>query len=685
MKKLIHVLIIEDNEDDAILEVDELDKGGYDIVYERVETRESMLEALINKTWDCIISDYSLPHFTGLDALSVLKETHMDIPFILVSGTVGEETAVTAMKAGASDYIMKTNLKRLIPAFERELREAEIRSQKRQVEEAIRYERILLRTLIDNLPDTIFIKDTECRKIVANTADIQFMGFSSEADIIGKTDLEIFPDETGKRGYADDKEIITTGIPVINREEEFVDANGKHHWLLTTKIPIHNGQGKISGLVGLGHNITDRKMIEFALKESEQNLIKQNLEYHALNNEYLVLNEELTESLNRIQHINTELIEAKNKAEESDALKSSFLANMSHEIRTPLNAIMGFSSLLKDPDLSPEKTEHFVDIIESSGQQLITIINDILDMSKIEANQITITSGVVKIDFVLQELYQQFKKLGELKNLELFLNPDNPGHNILTITDEFRLRQILCNLLNNAIKFTAEGSVTFGYTLYNNQIAFYVKDTGIGIATENLSVIFRPFRQVESTLTRNYGGNGLGLSISRALVEKLGGSISVDSVPGKGSTFTFTIPHLRTPAANGNLAGTNQPEPFRNWDKHIILVAEDEIYNYDYIEELLSHTNVKILHAWDGLEAVALVREHPDISLVLMDIKMPVMDGYAATRQIKVLRPQLPVVAQTAFALNAEKNYALEAGFDNYLSKPVTREFFIEVIGRYLN
>jgi CheY-like chemotaxis protein len=272
-----------------------------------------------------------------------------------------------------------------------------------------------------------------------------------------------------------------------------------------------------------------------------------------------------------------------------------------------------------------------------------------------------------------------------MKNLELFLKPEDPGHNIITLTDEFRLRQILCNLLNNAIKFTTEGSITFGYTLKNNHIAFYVQDTGIGIAPEDLSVIFRPFRQVETTLTRNYGGNGLGLSISRALVEKLGGSISVDSVPGKGSTFTFTIPYLRTPAANGNLTGALEPEPFRNWDSHIILVAEDEIYNFSYIEELLSPTNVKILHAWEGMEAVALVRKHPDISLVLMDIKMPVMDGYSATREIKTLRPQLPVVAQTAYALTAEKDYALKAGFDNYLSKPVTRDFFIEVIGSYLN
>ena len=685
MKERIRVLIIEDNEDDAILEVDELVNGGYDIVYERVETREAMMEALTKSTWDFIISDYSMPNFNGLDALAVLKETRLDIPFILISGTVGEETAVTAVKSGASDYIMKNNINRLIPSFERELREAELRRQKKQVEEAMRYERILLRTLIDNLPNTIFIKDTECRKIVANTADIKFMGFTSEEEIIGKTDQEIFPEEIGKRGYSDDMKIITTGVPVINREEDFIDANGKQQWLLTTKIPIRNEQGKISGLVGMSLNITDRKQIEFALQESEQNLKNQNKEYQALNAEYLVLNQELTASMNQIQKINAELIVAKNKAEESDTLKSAFLANMSHEIRTPLNAIIGFSKLIKDMKLASDNAEQYVEIIESSGQQLLTIINDILDISKIEADQIALSLEYIKIDPILQGIYQQFKKLSELKNLDLILVADNSQLMISTMTDEFRLRQIICNLLNNAIKFTKEGSITFGYSLNDDIISFYVKDTGIGISPENQSLIFNPFRQVETKITRNLGGNGLGLSISKALVEKLGGSISVISVPGEGSTFTFTIPYLRYANTNNHPVEESEQEVVRNWDKHIILVVEDEVYNFKYIEELLSHTKIKILHARDGKEAVDLVKAYPEISLVLMDIKMPVMDGYEATRQIRQLRPKLPVVAQTAYAYSSEKEYALKVGFDNYLSKPFRRELFIEIIASYLN
>ena len=678
MNESVRVLIIEDNEDDALLEVDELMNGGFNIVFERVETREAMRAALTNCTWDCIISDYSLPRFSGLDALKELNATGEDIPFILISGTMGEETAVAAMKAGAHDYIMKNNLKRLIPAFERELREARVRNSKRQAEEAVRFERSLLRTLIDNLPDLIYIKDAGCRKIAANKADIEFTGYTSEAEIIGKTDLEIFTGDTGKRGYEDDLSIIKNGRPTLNQEEEFFDATGKKRWLLTSKIPIHNGHGQISGLVGLGHDITERKQFELALK-------KQNDEYFALNEEYVALNEELTESLERIQKMNTELIIAKERAEESDKLKSAFLANISHEIRTPLNAIMGFSGFLKDGDLANEKTEKFVDIIQSSGQQLLTIIEDILDISKIEAGQITISSEVVNIAKLLKELYQQFKKSAELKNLDLLLIMDYPSDGIITSTDENRLRQILGNLLDNAIKFTPSGEVEFGYTVEGNLIEFYVRDTGIGIAQEHQSMIFKPFRQVETEISRTYGGNGLGLSISKALVEKLSGTISLNSELGKGTTLLFTIPFVKCIEPNSQAKLITEQELSQNWENHTILVAEDELYNYAYIEAILSTTNVKVLHAWDGKEAVELVKAHSDISLVLMDIKMPVMDGFTAMRQIKELRPQLPVIAQTAHAFSDEKERALKSGFDSYLIKPVSQKSFMEIIGSYLN
>jgi len=557
MKKSIQVLIIEDNLDDAKLEIDELISAGFDIVYEIIETRKAMREALHNKTWDCIISDFSLPQFSGLDALEELKETAMDIPFILVSGAIGEEIAVAAMKAGAHDYIMKDNLSRLIPAFERELREAEVRHQK--------------------------------------------------------------------------------------------------------------------------------KLGEEALEESVQDLKTQNAEFQALNLEYFNLNEELVDSLDQIRQINAELTVSKNKAEESDKLKSAFLANMSHEIRTPLNGILGFSSILLDPELTKEETGKYIGIIDSSGQQLLTIINDILDISKIEAGQIPISLETLNINQTLEELLQQFRIEAESKNLVLSLNYDTFKEPIVIDTDANRLRQIFNNLLSNAIKFTSHGEIEFGFTIKDNFIEFYVKDSGIGIAHEDQSIIFKPFRKVASTTTHLYAGTGLGLAISKALVEKLGGTITLKSYPQKGSKFIFTIPYN-----TNNIEIHRQPSIktesnlFHNMNQKTVLIAEDEMYNYYYIEELLKSMNVKTLHAWNGLEAVELAKTHPDISLVLMDIRMPEMDGLEATKLIKELRPQLPVIAQTAYSSKEDRENALSSGFDYYLSKPIKRALFVEVMDKYL-
>lgn len=556
MKNIIRVLIIEDSEDDAQLEIDELKRGGYNIVFEQIETQKAMKEALRDKKWDFIISDYSMPQFSGLDALAVLKETGIDIPFILISGTIGEEIAVAAMKAGAHDYIMKNNLSRLVPAFDRELREAVLRHKKRQADEA--------------------------------------------------------------------------------------------------------------------------------LKVSIQELKEQNAEYEKLNMEYLKLNENLEESLDHIRRMNSELIISKNKAEESDRLKSSFLANISHEIRTPLNGVLGFSSLLKDEDLT-ENAKRYIDIIDLSGQQLLTIINDILDISKIEAGQISISIEAVNISQLMNELLQQFQHQAEIKNLDLILNSGNLHENMEINTDGNRLRQILCNLLNNAIKFTSEGKVEFGLLHRGNITEFYVSDSGIGIAPEDQSLIFKPFRKVGASLTSKYGGTGLGLSISKAFVEKLGGTISLQSHPNKGSKFFFTIPQTEITEPYRQKYPIAEQGLHRDWNKKTILIAEDEIFNFCYMEELLKPMNVKMLHAWNGLEAVELAKKHADISLVLMDIRMPEMDGHTATKLIKELRPHLPIIAQTAYASKADMKNAYASGFDNYLTKPIARELFVQVIDKYLS
>ncbi|MGE5428092.1 MAG: response regulator [Methylococcaceae bacterium] len=684
MKETIRVLVVEDNEDDAHLEIDELRSGGYDIIYKQVETRQATREALRNERWDFIISDYSLPQFSGLDALQELKDTGNDIPFILISGTIGEEIAVAAMKAGVHDYIMKDNLTRLVPAFERELREAQIRKQKKEAEEAIRNERILLRTLIDNLPDLIYIKDTEGRKIVSNNADFQFLGFTSEAEVLGKTDADLFPERRINHQIQEDRQIIESGKTVYNYEEQRIDTTGNLHWLLTNKIPLFTDQGKISGLVNLSHDITERKLSELALQIREQELEKQNMEYEALNREYLKLNAELKESINQISAINAELIIAKGKAEEADNLKTAFLENMSHEIRTPLNGILGFAEFLKDPDLDKDQIESYIGIIDASSKQLLTIINDILDISKIKADQITIKNEDVNITELLEQLYDQNKEQAELKKLRFTLNPRHLDKNIVTLTDSAKLQQVFSNLINNAIKFTSAGSVEFGLNVQDHTLSFYVTDSGIGIAPEDQDLIFKPFSKVENSAARKYGGNGLGLAISKALVEKLGGTISLTSSISHGATFTFSIPLTGGKGANTVQRTKVESHIVENRSGATVLIAEDEVYNYYYIEELLKPMKIKTLHAWNGSEAVEMVKTNKDISLVLMDIKMPEMDGLTATRLIKEMKPQLPVVAQTAYETREDRDKAMASGVDYYLTKPISRVLFMEVMNQFI-
>jgi CheY-like chemotaxis protein len=282
----------------------------------------------------------------------------------------------------------------------------------------------------------------------------------------------------------------------------------------------------------------------------------------------------------------------------------------------------------------------------------------------------------------MDELFVSYKRLVDLKQLKLICQVPNPNKLIQVKTDESRIRQVICNLLNNAIKFTKEGEISFGYTIQENFIEFYVEDSGIGIAPENLSLIFKRFRQVNATNKQLNEGNGLGLSISKALVEKLGGTISANSKPGIGSSFVFTIPYENE--ILNTMATTSETVQY-NWDDKTILIVEDEVNNHSYINELLSVANAKTLHAWDGKQAVELVKNHPEISLVLMDLKMPVMDGNEAMQLIKQIEPELTVIAQTAYANSDSRKRAIKVGFDNYLTKPIDSILFMEVLNSYLS
>lgn len=467
---------------------------------------------------------------------------------------------------------------------------------------------------------------------------------------------------------------LFSGIEIIG----LLQLNDKNFGKLS--LDIVEFLEKIGNTIGIAYNRIQNKE---KLQESERNLKKQNEEFISLNKLYFGLNQELIVSIEHIQGINDELIATKVKAEESDKLKSAFLANMSHEIRTPLNAITGFSKLLLDPNSKKENFKDYVQIINASSNQLLSIISDIIDISKIEAGLITVESEIVDINTLTKEIFETYKRIIESKNIELFCTYEHPGDLILINSDGNRIKQVLCNLLNNSIKFTNEGKITFGYKIKNNFIEFYVTDTGIGIIPEHHEIIFQRFRQ-EETIIKNHGGNGLGLSISKALVEILGGTIKVNSEIGVGSTFTFTIPYINGVKKVTKPANQTNPKEAINWKNKTILIVEDDKYSHNYLEEILLEKGALMIHALNGNEAVEQVNNHPEISLVLMDIKMPLMDGYEAMRIIKNVIPNLPIIAQTAHALHDDKSKALHAGFDSYISKPINKDLLISLINKLL-
>jgi PAS domain S-box-containing protein len=448
-------------------------------------------------------------------------------------------------------------------------------------------------------------------------------------------------------------------------------------WILDRGMVVErDASGTPLRMIGSHIDITRQKTSELELKaQMDENKI--------LNEKYMLQNEALRKSLENIQQINEELHKAKQKAEESDRLKSAFLANMSHEIRTPMNGVIGFSEMLTDPDLDEASRMEYASIIIDSSRQLLSIVNDILDISRIEAGLVSLAREEVFVPELMTALHAFFEPQAKHKDLNFVFTRPSVREDIIVFTDRTRLRQILTNLINNALKFTQKGTIEMGFKKEEKDICFFVKDTGIGISEELHEKIFEPFRQVELEMAYHYGGTGLGLSISRKLVELLQGKIWLESTPGKGSVFYFTIPYQNVKASD--TADRKKPDKKSlQAEGKVVLVAEDDDTNFMYIEAALSKEKINLIRAFNGAEAVEMVKNRPDIQLVLMDIKMPILNGYNATRQIKELRHELPVVMQTAYAMTEERGHAFEAGCDDYIAKPIRKSELIETVLKYI-
>ncbi|HBI80531.1 MAG TPA: hypothetical protein DDY04_00920 [Bacteroidales bacterium] len=500
-------------------------------------------------------------------------------------------------------------------------------TQKKLHEQELQQQRNLLKTIVDNAPIGIWIVNPDGTYPIINSWVSQNTGYGTSHFSMTEEEVEQCR-QSNSIALQTDNPIETT--------EEVTFTDGRKHTLQIFKQKLKSINGEVIGVLGIATDVSEHKHYEKAL------------------------------------------IEALEKAEESDRLKSAFLANMSHEIRTPLNGVVGFAKFLKTyPDTTPQERNKFLGIISNSADHLLTLINDIIDISKVDVGLLTINPEPTNINELLAEIYSFFYNA----------NPDLPKRGIAfnyTATlansraiincDRMRLRQVLTNLISNALKFTSKGMVEFGYQINDNsnEIQFYVTDTGIGIPMEKQNVIFQRFRQAHNDIAKQYGGTGLGLAICKSLVELMGGKLWVESKPGQGSSFFFTIP-LDMPIDKT----TQKPVSFELTELQTlikgktILIAEDDPNSMYFLKTALRNFDVKILEADNGLLATEINQLHPEISVILMDIKMPVMNGYEAIKNIRSLNSTVPIIVQTAHTFSNEQAISKALGCNYFITKPI--------------
>lgn len=378
-----------------------------------------------------------------------------------------------------------------------------------------------------------------------------------------------------------------------------------------------------------------------------------------------------------------DLVLAKEKAEQSDLLKSAFLANMSHEIRTPMNGILGFADLLKEPNLTGSEQKEYIQIIEKSGHRMLNIINDIVDISKIESGMVDLKLSESNINEQIEYIYTFFKPEASTKGIQLSLNNTLTAKNATLTTDREKVYAILTNLIKNAIKYTHAGTIELGCARKGNELEFYVKDTGIGIPKDRQGAIFERFIQSDTQDRMAYQGAGLGLAITKAYVEMLDGKIWLHSEEGKGSTFYFTLPRNTSPEKKNTPQQVEADDLKTDMRELKILIAEDELTSEILLERILKPIAKEILKARNGLEAVEAAEHNQDLDLILMDIRMPGIDGYEATRKIKKFNKKVVIIAQTAHGLAGEKEKAMNAGCHDYIAKPFSKNELIRKIKKH--
>jgi PAS domain S-box-containing protein len=442
-----------------------------------------------------------------------------------------------------------------------------------------------------------------------------------------------------------------------------------------TKMPLEIHRPKLDQMMKDLIEKGEKYDVEFEILTGSNKVVylRSIAEYDFFEKKVYGIIQDITEN----KKVEQELIAAKNKAEESDRLKSAFLSNMSHEIRTPMNGIMGFSQLLAGKDLSDEEKSQFVDIIAKSCDKLLETINDILDISKIETGQVSVRKTEVNIYDLIDSMGRRYREAVHKKGLEMYIR--NVSDKSLCLnTDNVKLHQIIENLLNNALKFTPTGFIELGCEISNGYAHFFVKDSGIGIAPEHHSIIFEPFRQAEISTSVEYGGFGIGLSITKNYVKILGGEIKIESQLGLGTRFDFTFPISQSSEIIKN---QKEQKPMKSL---LCMIVEDFEINYLYLKALLTPLGINVVWAKNGHEALKMVIEKSEIDFILMDIRLPDLSGYELTKMIKKSHPLLPIIVQTANAMVNEKEEAFMAGCDDYITKPIYKDVLLQKIATFV-
>ncbi|MBC7845022.1 MAG: PAS domain S-box protein [Flavobacterium sp.] len=572
---------------------------------------------------------------------SALKREYrsvISIPIIVLNNTIGVFNLYSDETNAFSSNEEVELLEKITQNIAFTLESIAFEEERKQTQEKIKQ----LSQAVEQSPVSIIITNTSGEIEYANPKFSETSGYTFE-EVVGQNPRILKSEHTSQNEYKELWQTLASGNE-WHGEFHNIKKNGELYWESASISPIINTQGTTTHYIAIKEDITERKIVE------------------------------------------KELILAKEKAEESDRLKLAFLANMSHEIRTPMNGILGFTELLKTPNLTDEEQQEYVRIIEKSGIRMLNIINDIISISKVESGQVEITLSETNINEQIDYLYTFFKPEAKQKGIQLFTKNSLTSKEALINTDREKIYAILTNLVKNALKFTDSGSIEFGYIKKGNYLEFFVTDTGLGISDSQQKIIFERFRQANETISRSHEGSGLGLAISKAYVEMLGGKLWVESSEGKGSSFYFTIPFDKKPESAEKIITQKVvvEEKIVNEIKDLkVLIVEDDAISKLLITIAVKPFSKEILKVSTGLEAIEACHNNPDIDLVMMDINMPEMGGYEATERIRKFNKNLIIIAQTANGMQSDRDEAIAAGCTDYISKPVNIAALSGLIQKY--